>query len=210
MTVDEEPVADGVDDVGADERDGDGTDVVEGLQVAAEGEVEEERGGAVVERAEEGDGASEDFVVDGEAEHHGWGADDDEDQGDGEAGGEEEGVGGPAVGLVEAACAVGLGEVSIEAEEDAGDVEGDGVVEDLAEGGGGDGEGGVGHVSDHDGVDDAHGHPADFGEDEREGEREHRTDLSADGHELWQWGLSQKRNPGDGRGVDLCFKYSWF
>ena len=57
VAKDEEPVADGVDDVGADERDGDGTDVVEGLQVAAEGEVEEERGGAVVERAEEGDGA---------------------------------------------------------------------------------------------------------------------------------------------------------
>ena len=88
----------------------------------------------------------------------------------------------PAVGFVETACAVGLGEVGVEAEEDAGDAEGDGVVEDLAEGGGGDGQGGVGHVSDHDGVDDAHRHPADFGEDEREGEREHRTDLGANGH----------------------------
>ena len=45
----------------------------------------------------------------------------------------------PAVGLVEAAGAVGLGEVGVEAEEDAGDAEGDGVVEDLAEGAGGDG-----------------------------------------------------------------------
>ncbi len=42
----------------------------------------------------------------------------------------------------------------------------------------------VGHVSDHDGVDDAHGHPADLGEDERKGEREHGTDLLADGHVL--------------------------
>ena len=88
----------------------------------------------------------------------------------------------PAVGLVEAACAVGLGEVGVEAEEDAGDAEGDGVVEDLAEGCGGDGEGGVGHVSDHDGVDNAHRHPANFGEDEGKGEREHGPDLGADGH----------------------------
>ena len=37
-------------------------------------------------------------------------------------------------------------------------------------------------MSDHDGVDDAHGHPADLGEDERKGEREHGSDLIADGH----------------------------
>ena len=66
--------------------------------------------------------------------------------------------------------------------EDAGDAEGEGVVEDLAEGGGGDGDGGIGHVADHDGVDDAHGHPAEFGEDEREGEGEHGPDLLTDGH----------------------------
>jgi hypothetical protein len=40
-------------------------------------------------------------------------------------------------------------------------------------------------VSDHDGVDDAHGHPADLGEDEWEGEREHGTDLVADRHRFW-------------------------
>ncbi len=60
VAEDEEPVAEDVDEVRGDERHGDGADVVEGLQVAAEGEVEEERGGAVVERAEEGDGAGED------------------------------------------------------------------------------------------------------------------------------------------------------
>ena len=51
VAVDEEPVADYVDEVRGDQGEGDGTDVVEGLQVAAEGEVEEEGGGAVVERA---------------------------------------------------------------------------------------------------------------------------------------------------------------
>src|SRR5258707_8354698 len=109
MSVDEQPVADGVDEVRGDERDGDGADVVEGLQVAAEGEVEEERGGAVVECTEERDGAGEDVVVDGEAEHDGWGADDDEDECEGEAGGEEEAVEKAAVGLVEGACHVRLG-----------------------------------------------------------------------------------------------------
>ncbi len=105
----------------------------------------------------------------------------------------------PAVGLVEAACAVGLGEVGVEAEEDAGDAEGDGVVEDLAESAGGDGKGGVGHVSDHDGVDDAHGHPADFGQDERKGEREHGSDLGADGHLVFV--RFRCRGPASPRGV---------
>ena len=108
--------------------------------------------------------------------------DDDEDEGEGEAGGEDEAVEEPAVGLVESSGAVGLGEVGVEAEQDAGDAEGDGVVEDLAEGGGGDGEGGVGHVPDHDGVDDAHGHPAEFREDERDGKGEHGPDLAANRH----------------------------
>jgi hypothetical protein len=39
-------------------------------------------------------------------------------------------------------------------------------------------------VSDHDGVHDAHRHPAEFGEDERQGEREHRPDLVTDGHDF--------------------------
>ena len=105
----------------------------------------------------------------------------------------------PAVGLVESSGAVGLGEVSVEAEEDAGDAEGDGVVEDLAEGGGGDGEGGVGHVSDHDGVDDSHGHPTQFREDERDGKGEDRPDLAADGHFL-----GNEKTPVCGRGLGLA------
>ena len=40
VAEDEEPVADEVDEVGGDEREGDGLGVVRGLQVAAEGEVE--------------------------------------------------------------------------------------------------------------------------------------------------------------------------
>jgi len=65
VAEDEEPVADDVDQVGGDERPGDGADVVEGLEVAAEGEVEEERWCSVVEGGEEGNGAGDDVVVDG-------------------------------------------------------------------------------------------------------------------------------------------------
>ena len=115
----------------------------------------------------------------------------------------------PAVGFVEAAGSVRLGEKGVEAEEDAGDAEGDGVIEYLAEGGGGDRESGVGHVSDHDGVDDTHGHPADLGEDERKGEREHGANLVADGHGLQVDILSKKENPGVGRGVSFEYQYSW-
>ena len=65
VAEDEEPVPDNVDEVCSDESKRDGADVVEGLKVAAKGEVEKERGGAVVECAEEGDRAGEDVAVDG-------------------------------------------------------------------------------------------------------------------------------------------------
>ncbi len=130
MAENQEPVADDVDEVRSDECPGDWADVIEGLQVAAKSEVEEERGSAVVERAEESDRQSEDFVVDWESHHEGRGADDDENENGGESGGEDETVKEPAVGLVEATGAVGLREVGVEAKKDASDTEGDSVVED--------------------------------------------------------------------------------
>ena len=57
VAVDQEPVEEDVEEVRGDESEGDGADVVEGLQVAAQGEVEEERGRSPVEGAEEADGA---------------------------------------------------------------------------------------------------------------------------------------------------------
>ena len=53
-----------------------------------------------------------------------------------------------------------------------------GVEEDLGEGDGAHGDGGVGEMADHDRVDEAHAHPADFGEDEGEGDAEHGAELS--------------------------------
>jgi len=184
VAVDEEPVAEDVDEVGGDESDGDGADVVEGLQVAAEGEVEEEDRRPPVKGAEEGCSAEEDLMVDGQAHHRDWREGDEAHEDGGENGGKDEAMEKPAVGFVEFACSVGLGEVGVEAEKDAGDAEAEGVVEDLAEGGCGDVDCRIGHVADHDGVDDAHRHPTEFGEDEGKGEGEHGSDLLANGHRL--------------------------
>ncbi len=52
-------------------------------------------------------------------------------------------------------------------------------VQNLAKGCRGDGKSGVGHVTDHDGVDDAHRHPTELGEDKRQGQGEHGTNLAA-------------------------------
>ena len=52
-------------------------------------------------------------------------------------------------------------------------------------------------MADHDGVDDAHEHPADLREDERESEVEHGTDFAADGHGEW-WSRIKGSN---GRGA---------
>jgi len=182
VAEDEEPVAYDIDEVGGDECPGDGADMVEGLQVAAEGEVEEERGSSPVECVEERDGAGDDVVLDGKTEHDWWSADDDEDESEGESCGEDEAVQEPPVGFVEAACAVRLGEVGVETKENACETEGDRVVEDLTQGYSGDGECWVGHVSDHDGVDDAHRHPANLSEDERQGEDKHGPDLASERH----------------------------
>lgn len=184
MTVDEEPVAEDVDQVGCDQRQGDGADVIEGLQVAAEGEVEKKCRGAVVECAKKGDCSGEDGGVDGEAQHQGRGEQDDDDEYHGEACGEDEAVEEPTIGFVEFTRTVGLGEIGVEAEEDAGDTEGHGVVENLAECGGGDSECRVGRVPDHHGIDDAHAHPADFREDERKREEKQGPDLLSDRHNL--------------------------
>jgi hypothetical protein len=54
-------------------------------------------------------------------------------------------------------------------------------------------------VTHHDRVHNAHRHPAEFGEDERQGQGEDWTDLMADGHGL---GL----RPGYWRKVGLDFK----
>ena len=180
MAVDENPVADEVNEVGGDERECDGFGEMRGLQVTAKGEVDEQRDDAPVETVERGDGLREDGSVDGHAveDDGAEGEDGDEERAEGE--GEDESVEEPAVGGVDFFGAEGLGDEGVEAEEDAADAEGEGVEDDLGEGGGGHGDGGVREAADHAGVDDRHGHPAELAGDEGRGEPEERGELRAD------------------------------
>ena len=83
---------------------------------------------------------------------------------------------------------------SIEAEQQAAAKDGDAVVKALTQAGGPDGDGAVGQPSYHDGVHDAHAHPADFGDDERQGQaqgqdkvrapRDDRSGLRFDSHQF--------------------------
>ena len=84
----------------------------------------------------------------------------DRDQERGESYGHDDAVEEPAIGFVLLFGAEGLGDEGVEAEEDAAYAEAEGVEEDLREGRGGHGEGGVGEVAEHDGVDQRHGDPA--------------------------------------------------
>jgi len=80
----------------------------------------------------------------------------------------------PAVGGVDLAGAEGLRDESVETEKDTADAEGEGVEDDLGEGGGGHGDGCVRKAADHAGIDDGHGHPSELGGDEGRGEPEER------------------------------------
>ncbi len=179
VAVDEEPVGCGVDDVGGDEGEGDGAAVVGGLEVSAEDEVEQQGEGAVVEAAHGGNCAGEDGGVYGEVQKEDGSdeEDGDEEGGEGEAG--EESVEKPAVGGVLIFGTEGLGDEGVESEEDAADADGDGVEDDLREGGGGHGEGRVREVAEHDGVDQGHGDPAELAGDERQRKMQQRREFAA-------------------------------
>jgi hypothetical protein len=109
-------------------------------------------------------------------------------RGDGEDGDEERGksyghddaVEEPAIGFVLLFGAEGLGDEGVETEEDAADAETEGIEEDLSECGGAHGDGGVGEMAEHDGVDQRHGDPAKLAGDERQGEVNERWELGAD------------------------------
>jgi hypothetical protein len=109
-----------------------------------------------------------------------WGEGEDADEEGGEGYGHEEAVDEPAVGGVALVGTEGLGDEAVETEEDAGDAEAEGVVEVRGEGGGAHGEGGVGEMAEHDGVDQRHGDPAELAGDERQGEAEQRREFAAD------------------------------
>src|SRR5258706_5257529 len=77
------------------------------------------------------------------------------------------------------ACAEGLRDQRVQANQETATEEGYYVEDAGADADGADGVGAVWQVADHDGIDDAHGHPANFGEDEREREAQGRAHFGA-------------------------------
>jgi hypothetical protein len=71
-----------------------------------------------------------------------------------------------------------LGDQRVHAEQHAGAADGDGEEKHVAEAAGADGGGA--EASRHDGIDEAHRHPAEFSHGERRGEAQHGTDLLAE------------------------------
>ena len=67
MAEDEEIVADGIDEIGGDEREGDGADKIHALQSAAEGEVEKKRNEAEGKGVHVGTGKDRDVRGDAQA-----------------------------------------------------------------------------------------------------------------------------------------------
>src|SRR5579885_1030989 len=78
------------------------------------------------------------------------------------------------------ARAKGVGNQRVQSDEKASTEKGQHVEEIGADADGADGGGAVRQAADHHGVPDAHGHPADFGENQREGEAEGWAELGAE------------------------------
>jgi hypothetical protein len=78
-----------------------------------------------------------------------------------------------------AAGAEGLGDQSVEPDEEPFAEEREDEEEAGADADGSDGLGAVGEAADHHGVDDGHADPTDFGEDKREGQMQSGAKLGA-------------------------------
>src|SRR5580698_9715119 len=80
--------------------------------------------------------------------------------------------------VVKAARAPGLRDEGVEAEQEADAEEGRRIVDSVAEADGADGVGP--EAADHYEVDDGHGHPAQFGEDDGDGESQQSSEFFAE------------------------------
>ena len=175
VAVHEEPVAGEVEEVGADHGEGNGLDDVHRLQVAAEGGVEEQGKHTPEQGVDEGGqqlhdariGADDAQQGDGEGEQQG----DDRSNADGDPKALDEGAAASGVVL----RAERLRDQGIHAGQHAGAADGDRVEEHAAKTAGADGGGA--EAAGHDGIDEAHRHPAEFGHGERRGEAQHGPNL---------------------------------
>ena len=181
---DQKVIAEEVDQVRGDEGEGDGADHVHALECAADGKVEEQRQeaggeGSHVGSGEDGDGVGYTEaleIVGNDPDGNG------EKRGDGEA--EVDAVDQGGVAVFAAACAKGLGDERVQADEKPFAEEGKDDEDAGADAYCSDSFSTVGEAADHHGVDDDHAHPADFREDKGQGEAKRGTKFGTeDGEE---------------------------
>jgi len=179
VAKDEHVVPEDVDEVRGDQGEGDGTDEVHALEGAAEGEIEEQREESEGQRVHVG--ASEDGDVWRDAEEmeeageQADGNQEERQEQEAEVDAVDEGV----VAVVAPAGAEGLGDERVQADQEALAEENEDEKKAGSDADGGDGLGTVGEAANHHGVHDGHGNPADFGEDEGEGQMESGPQLGA-------------------------------
>ena len=175
MAVDERPVPSPVDEIGGDECEGDGAHAANALQITAEGGVDEQRQRAEIENVQVHGGLAGDCGIDAEAgeeqrhrsdaEHGEWRICDDQ----------VDALREPLMTDLEVAASPGLRDDRVQTEQDADAEERRSIVR-----GAGDADCADSlwtEPADHDGVDDAHGDPAELRQDDRNGQRKQRAQL---------------------------------
>jgi hypothetical protein len=154
--------------------------VVCGLQVASQGEVDQQRQHTVVQPRHGWDGTAQNGGVSRQMQQQNGAEGEEHGEHAREADRQNETVEQPAVGLGLLLGAERLGDECVETEQDAADAEAECVEDHLRERGGGHGERRVRQVAEHHRIHQRHGDPAEFARDERQGELEQRRQFAAE------------------------------
>src|SRR5579885_2445530 len=179
FAVNENPVKERVDDVCGDQREGDRQDQVHGLDAAADSEIEEQGKESEGQRFHIGNGKGGDGGINMKAAEERAEKPEGHHEQRRHSDGEVDAVDERAVTVFALACSESLGDQGIETDQKSAAEEGNDVEEVGTDADGADGAGALRKMADHDGIDDAHGHPADLGKDEREGEAHSWAQLAA-------------------------------
>ena len=190
MAVDEDPVANGVDQVGADEGEHHRLDEPHALQVTAEGRVDEQRHRAPGERLEERRGLGQNGRMHAELAQRGITGKEQEHDQRAEDQAEVQSLNQPAVALLAPAGSESLRHQGVQAQEQPHAEDRHGEEERIAQADRADGN--RTEPADEDGIDDPHGHPAQLGQDHGAGQPEHGTklglqSLSEPAHGILSW-----------------------
>jgi hypothetical protein len=143
------------------------------LEIAAEGGVEHEGERAPTDGAQVAHGLLAERIVDADLAHYGVHGPGDGGDGRAEKEAGDDAGGKPGAAFVAVAAAEGLGNESIEAEQHAEAEDGEGVIEPVAKSDGAEHEAAC--LAGHEGIDDAHAHPAELGQYQGHGQPEHGT-----------------------------------